>query len=82
MGNLAIANQLFAEATNLPSLGMQLGKFDGICGLAYQSISVDGVEPPFNNAVGQGQFLLYLDGEFAVIRKETEPDLARFCRLG
>jgi cathepsin D len=54
MGPLVIESQTFAEATNLPSLSMQLGKFDGICGMAYQSISVDGVVPPFNNAWNQG----------------------------
>jgi cathepsin D len=54
MSGVTVQGQTFAEATNLPSLGMQLGKFDGICGLAWQSISVDGVVPPFVSMLNAG----------------------------
>jgi len=33
---------------------MQLGKFDGICGMAFQTISVDGVQPPFVSMIKAG----------------------------
>jgi len=54
LGNVLVKNQGFAEATNLPGLAFTIGKFDGICGLAFRRISVDGVLPPFFNAVKQG----------------------------
>lgn len=55
MGAVTVKNQKFAEATTLPGLAFIVGKFDGICGLAFQRISVDGVTPPFFSAIAQGQ---------------------------
>ena len=51
IGGITVNQQTFAEATSFPSIQMELGAFDGICGMAYQSISVDGVTPPFVNMV-------------------------------
>jgi len=53
MGNLTIQTQTFAEVTSEPGIAFLFGKFDGICGLAFQSISVDGVVPPFVSMVNQ-----------------------------
>jgi hypothetical protein len=46
----------FAEITDVSGLGLaySVGKFDGILGLAFPRISVDGITPLFPTAVSQG----------------------------
>jgi saccharopepsin len=54
IGDLTIKKQDFAEATKEPGLAFAFGKFDGILGLAYDTISVNHITPPFYNAINQG----------------------------
>ncbi|KIM29549.1 hypothetical protein M408DRAFT_15890 [Serendipita vermifera MAFF 305830] len=54
IGDLTIKKQDFAEATKEPGLAFAFGKFDGILGLAYDTISVNHITPPFYNAIDQG----------------------------
>eukprot|EP00298_Acanthocystis_sp_HF-20_P001257 c11658_g1_i1.p1 GENE.c11658_g1_i1~~c11658_g1_i1.p1 ORF type:complete len:392 (+),score=142.17 c11658_g1_i1:64-1239(+) len=57
VGNLQVSKQVFAEISDVSGLGTaySIGKFDGILGLAWPSISVDGVTPVFTNLVNGGQ---------------------------
>lgn len=54
IGDLKIKNQLFAEATSEPGLAFAFGRFDGIMGLGYDTISVNGIPPPFYSMIDQG----------------------------
>ncbi|KAF2115503.1 aspartyl proteinase [Lophiotrema nucula] len=54
IGDLKIKNQDFAEATSEPGLAFAFGRFDGILGLGYDTISVNKIVPPFYNAIDQG----------------------------
>ncbi|PWZ01885.1 Asp-domain-containing protein [Testicularia cyperi] len=54
IGDLTIKGQDFAEATSEPGLAFAFGKFDGILGLAYDTISVNGIVPPMYQMINQG----------------------------
>jgi saccharopepsin len=54
IGDIHIKDQLFAEATSEPGLAFAFGRFDGIMGLGYDSISVNHIPPPFYNMIDQG----------------------------
>ncbi|KAF8076439.1 aspartic peptidase A1 [Lyophyllum atratum] len=54
IGDLTIEEQDFAEALKEPGLAFAFGKFDGILGLGYDTISVNHITPPFYNMVNQG----------------------------
>jgi saccharopepsin len=53
IGDLKIKGQDFAEATNEPGLAFAFGRFDGILGLGYDTISVNKIIPPFYQMIEQ-----------------------------
>uniref|UniRef100_A0A093XVD3 Vacuolar protease A n=1 Tax=Talaromyces marneffei PM1 TaxID=1077442 RepID=A0A093XVD3_TALMA len=53
IGDITIKDQDFAEATNEPGLAFAFGRFDGILGLGFDTISVNKIVPPFYNMLNQ-----------------------------
>jgi len=77
IGGVKAPDYTFAEVNDVSGLGLgyTLGKFDGICGMGWSSISVDGVPTPLQALMASGQlaepvFAFYLgnnaDGELVV----------------
>ncbi|KAK8096223.1 vacuolar protease A [Apiospora kogelbergensis] len=54
IGDLAIKHQDFAEATSEPGLAFAFGRFDGILGMGFDRLSVNGIVPPFYQMINQG----------------------------
>merc|ERR1712110_185593 len=54
IAGITVPDQLFAEAIEEPGITFVMAKFDGILGLAYPRIAVDGAQPWFNHAVEAG----------------------------
>lgn len=50
---MRVKEQVFGETTQEPGLAFIFGKFDGIFGLGYQTIAVNGIVPPFYNMIQQ-----------------------------
>lgn len=70
IGELQAKRQEFAEVDTVTGLGLAygIGRFDGILGMAFPSISVDHISPVFQTLVKQGQldkavFAFYLGNQ-------------------
>jgi len=57
IGGVKVPEYTFAEVNDVSGLGLGYvaGKFDGICGLGWESISVDGVRTPVQALMASGQ---------------------------
>lgn len=64
LGDVSLDGYTFGEVTNAKGLGLPyvVGKFDGILGLGWPSLAIDGIEPPFVTMVKRG---LVSDSKFA-----------------
>ncbi|CAH0559176.1 unnamed protein product [Brassicogethes aeneus] len=54
IAGLTVKEQTFGEAINQPGVTFVAAKMDGILGMAYDTISVNGVKPVFDNLVAEG----------------------------
>merc|ERR1711862_277698 len=57
IGGVKTDDYLFAEVDDVSGLGVaySIGKFDGICGMGWDSISVDGVQTPVQALIASGE---------------------------
>jgi len=53
IGDLTVKGLDFAEATKEPGLAFAFGRFDGILGLGFDRLAVNGIVPPFYKMIEQ-----------------------------
>ncbi|KAA0705998.1 Cathepsin D [Triplophysa tibetana] len=66
LAGLKVPNQLFGEAVKQPGIVFAMARFDGILGMGYPAISVDGITPVFDTAMAakilpQNVFSFYIN---------------------
>ncbi|KAF8926292.1 endopeptidase [Dissophora ornata] len=79
IGGIVIKSQDFGESVKEPGLAFAFGKFDGILGLGYDTISALSVVPPFYSIVNQN---LVDEPVFAFYLGEAEGSIGGQMTLG
>ncbi|KAJ1531256.1 Vacuolar protease A [Nowakowskiella sp. JEL0078] len=73
VAGLEISGQTFGEAVKEPGVVFAVGRFDGILGLGYDSISVGGVVPPFYQMIKQNLIAEPVFGVYLAKSSDSSP---------